>query len=285
MNAETVHTARIGEQAGGVLYAQWDLFCRLREQARDRPDLETIHDLRVASRRLRATVGLFAPFMAGGKPGRIARELRQMTRSLGRLRNLDEAQAYFGLCADDQPLLKSKVAAARGAELKRVAEELKSFPRQKLDRLLRKGVETLSESPGDAADLQGYLTTTAFKRFQAVHDLLPPAMAAGNVAGRHALRIAIKKWRYLLETAGTVFRHDYTAPLELLKEYQTLLGTLNDLEEFGRLLAEYELPEAEREVAVGHLRQDGADFLERFLTLAADRPPQYTFVIEVNREQ
>ncbi len=284
MSAETVHTARIGEQAGIVLFSQWDLFCRLREQALNHPALDTIHDLRVASRRLRATIGLFAPFVAEGKPRRIGKELQRVTRSLGRLRNLDEAQAYFSPFTTALPVLIREMAAARETELRRVSEELESFPRQKLDRLLRKGVEALSEIPGDAADLLEYLSTTAFRRFQTVHDLLPPAIDTENVAGRHALRIAIKKWRYLLETAGTVFRHDYTAPLELLKEYQTLLGALNDLEEFRGLIDEYDLPESERRVVMGHFEQDVADHLGRFLELSAARPPQYTFVIEVNRE-
>lgn len=285
MGVATVHTAGTGERAGSTLYAQWDLFCRLRDQARDHPDPDTVHDLRVASRRLRATVGLFAPFMAGEKPGRIGRELRRITRSLGRLRNLDEALAYFGAGNPDLPVLERLLAAAREAELERVTEGLASFPRQKLDRQLRRGVEALAAIPGDAGGLPEYLSVTAFKRFQKVHDLLPPAIDVDNISGRHALRIAIKKWRYLLETAGAVFRHDYAAALELLKEYQTLLGTLNDLEEFRRLMEGYNLPGPEREAALERLERDGADYLGRFFSLAADHPPQYSFVIEVNHEQ
>jgi len=282
MGTRNNDNSRIGERAGSVLYSQWDLVCRLREEALGHPDLDTVHDLRVASRRLRATVGLLAPFIPGAKPKRLGRELRAVTRTLGLLRNLDELLAYLAATSLDVPVLRSTLAAARKGELKPVEAGLEAFPADKLDRLVRRGVEEMAGSAGDGADLPEYFSATAYRRFQAVHDLLPPALEPANAAGRHALRIAIKKWRYLLETAGAVFLHDYSPSLELLKEYQTLLGGMNDLEEFGMLCDGAGISKRERNAVHRSLGRDAAAALAELLALAASRPPQYTFVLEVN---
>jgi len=161
--------------------------------------------------------------------------------------------------------------------MKAVTDVLKPFPRQEMDRTLREAVAGLAGITSDDQELPVYLSETSIQRYQAVYDLLLPATIPENVETRHRLRIAIKKWRYLLETLGQVCRHDYSATLETLKEYQTLLGSLNDMVEFGALCDALALPAHEREEITTALVRDSADYLARFIETAAARPPQYTF--------
>jgi len=277
VNTESAQSNSLGEQAGAVLFSQWSEFCDLRELVLRQGDGEDIHDLRVASRRMRATLGLLAPFITGRRVRRISKILRRVTRAVGRLRNIDEAIIYFGSLPVALPTLSSMLPGARKEELRRVRGILKAFPRQKLDRFLREAVADLTGIHDDDQSLALYLSETAIQRCQAVHDLLVQATTTEHAETRHALRIAIKKWRYLLETVGQVCGRDYGASLENLKEYQTLLGKLNDLVEFAVLCHTLKIPAHEAAQIKAALAQDTADHLARFIETAATRPPQYIF--------
>ena len=277
MKKKNSHTAGMGERAGVVLFSQWNEFCDLRELVLKQGDTDAIHDLRVASRRMRATVGLFAPFIAGKIVKHIAKELRRITRELGRLRNIDEAAIYFGALTAPLPALCGMLSEARMQELKAVTEILKLFPRQEMDRMLRETVAELAGIPCDDQTLPAYLSEKSIQRYQTVYDLLLPSTIPENIEMRHALRVAIKKWRYLLETLGQVCQHDYSTTLETLKEYQTLLGRLNDMVELSTLCDTLILPLHEREEISAALVRDSAAYLAKFIETAATRQLQYTF--------
>ena len=279
MRKENQHISGMGEQAGVVLFSQWNEFCELRELVLGQGDPDSIHDLRVASRRMRATVTLFAPFIADKAVKHISKTLRRVTRELGRLRNIDEAIIYFGALPSPLPALNGLLSAVREQEMKVVTDVLKPFLRQEMDRMLREAVAGLAEIPRDDQTLPVYLSETSIQRYQAVYDLLLAATIPENVETRHRLRIAIKKWRYLLETLGQVCRYDYSATLETLKEYQTLLGRLNDMVEFAALCDTLTLPLHESEKITAVLAQDSAQYLVQFIETAATRPLQYTFTL------
>jgi CHAD domain-containing protein len=278
MRIKNAHSAGLGERAGTVLFSQWSEFRGLRKMVLRQGDSESVHDLRVASRRMRATIGLFAPFIARKVVRRISKALRRVTRELGRLRNIDESVIYFGSLPVPLPVLNGLLPAARVREMRAVTDLLKSLPLQELDRMLRQAVAALAEIPHDDQDLPVYLSETSIQRYQAVRDLLLPSTSPENRETRHRLRIAIKKWRYLLETLGQVCRQDYSATLESLKGYQTLLGSLNDMVEFAGLCDTLALPRDERDGIAAALERDSAAYLARFIATAVDRPPQYTFI-------
>jgi len=146
--------------------------------------------------------------------------------------------------------------------------------------VLRKALTGLAERTcRDSTDqaLPVYLSDTAVQRFQVLHDLLAPATLMENAELRHRLRIAIKKWRYLLETIGQVCGQEYGATLEGLKEYQALLGKLNDMVEFGALSNRLKLPPDESQGINAALERDTARYLADFIQLALTRPLQYSF--------
>jgi CHAD domain-containing protein len=276
---KSAHSTGIGERAGTVLFSQWNQFCDLREVVLAKSDVDSIHDLRVASRRMRAMVSLFEPFIGVKTVKYTSKELRRVTRELGRLRNIDEAIIYFGTTAETLPALTDMLPVAREEEMRMVTDVLKSFPREGMDRMFRKAVAELTGVVDDDKTLPVYLSETSIQRYQAVYDLLVPATIPENVEIRHALRIAIKKWRYLLETLGQVCQQDYSAALSKLKDYQTLLGRLNDMVEFGVLCSLLSLPQPEAEEVRQLLERDSTACLEIFIKTAASRPLQYTFTL------
>jgi CHAD domain-containing protein len=282
MSTDAIHTAGIGEQAGIVLFSQWHEFCRLRKTVLGQCDTDSIHDLRVASRRMRATLGLFAPFISGKSVKALSKEIRRVTRELGHVRNIDEAIIYFSASSTPLPALEERLRTVREKEIRTVIKVLKRLPRQDMARMLRKAVAGLSgRSSQDSIDLElpPYLSEISIQRYQAVYDLLAPASMPENRAMLHGLRIAIKKWRYLLETIGQVCGQDYGATLETLKEYQTVLGSLNDMAEFAVLSDSLGLPPEEAKEIKAALERDSEKYLARIIEIAASRPIQYTFLL------
>jgi CHAD domain-containing protein len=277
MKKNNADTTGLGERAGVILFSQWNEFCDLRETVLRKGDTDSVHDLRVISRRIRATVGLFTPVITGKAVKRISKTFQRVTRKLGRLRNIDEAVIYCNGLAFPLSVLNRLLQVARVEEMKSVTDALKLFPRQEMDRLLRETVAELAVIACDDQALPVYLSATSIQRYQSVYDLLLPATIPENGETRHALRIAIKKWRYLLETLGQLCQRDYCATLETLKEYQTQLGHLNDMVEFDALCDALMLPQHEREKMTAALARDSAQFLTRFIETAATRPLQYTF--------
>ncbi|MDA8429132.1 MAG: CHAD domain-containing protein [Geobacteraceae bacterium] len=277
-----MHTAGIGEQAGSVLLSQWNEFCRLRTAVLGRCGTDDIHDLRVVSRRLRATLGLFAPFISAKSAKILSGEIRRVTRELGRVRNIDEAGIYFNSLPASLPVLTKRLRKIRQKEITAVIKALKRVSCRDMGALLRKAAAGLTGSAADNSidqSLPAYLSNTSIQRYQVLHDLLAAAPIAENRALRHRLRIAIKKWRYLLESVGQVCCQDYASTLELLKEYQTVLGRLNDMVEFSALSDALRLPHEEREAIKTALEQDSERNLALFIELAASRPIQYTFLL------
>ena len=280
MSTHDIHTDRIGEQAGIVLFSQWNEFCRLRKAVLKHHDTDTIHDLRVASRRMRATLGLFAPLLSVKSVKILLKGIRRVTRELGHVRNIDEAILYFDTLSADLPTLRKGLRRARKMEIASVIKVLKQFPCQDMTRLLKKTVAELGgRSSQDRVErtLPAYLSDTSIQRYQALYDLLAPAIIPENVEGRHGLRIAIKKWRYLLETIGQVCNQEYAVTLDVLKEYQIVLGNLNDMVEFAALSATLRLPKEEKKAIKMALAGDTARHLACFIKIAAQKPLQYTF--------
>ncbi|MDA8412200.1 MAG: CHAD domain-containing protein [Desulfobacteraceae bacterium] len=279
MRKKSAHTVGLGEQSGVALFSRWNDFCGLRELVLKKGDTDSIHDLRVASRRMRAAIGLFAPYLAPRAVKSSSKEFRRVTRALGRLRNIDEALIYAGSLSVPLPALAGQLSAAREEEIKVVVDVVKRFPRSRMDRMLREAVADLMEDRKVDQALPVYLSETSIQRYQAVFELLLPATIPENVETRHALRIAIKKWRYLLEILGQVCQKDYAAMLDTLKEYQTLLGRLNDMVEFAGLCAALKLPRHEIEEISAALDRDSASYLAQFIATVASKPLQYTFIL------
>ncbi|HYO91239.1 MAG TPA: CHAD domain-containing protein, partial [Pyrinomonadaceae bacterium] len=72
-----------------ILRTRLEEMCELKEKALDWTDIEGVHDMRVASRRLRSVLRDFAPYFNARKAPR--KLLRDMARALGRVRDEDVA--------------------------------------------------------------------------------------------------------------------------------------------------------------------------------------------------
>jgi CHAD domain-containing protein len=279
-------SATIMERSRGVFFAQWEELLRLRRAVLTTSDLDDIHDLRVASRRFRAELELFSPFAKKSSLTEVKKTVRKLTQTLGGLRNIDEAQLFFQSRnpSESSPatMLCQAISALRSRELKRIKKTLKLFDHRNLDRLVREMVAGLNQdciTDRNRFTLLAYFSEVSIRLYLPIQQLLPVSNAPGQRVSRHALRIAIKKWRYFLEIIAQVLDCDYTHILEQLKEYQSILGRMNDIAEFELLLHNLELPPDLREHAEATLLAEDALLLENLAELVERKPLAYTFLI------
>lgn len=249
-------------------------------------DLDDIHDLRVASRRFRAVLELFHPFASNDLITELKKCVRKLTRILGGQRNIDEALLFFQSHAQTDiaaaQKICHKISELRPRELKQIGKVLMTFDHRNLDRMVRKIVAGLNEhSITDRKNLSllAYFSDVSIRQYVPIHQLLAVSTLPEHRASRHALRIAIKKWRYFLEFIAQVLESDYTTLLEQIKEYQSILGQMNDISEFEALLSNLELPPDVCEYAEATLLAEDALLLENFTELVERKPLVYRFLI------
>jgi CHAD domain-containing protein len=106
--AVEVRTAELAEHSGGVL---------------DVTDIERVHDLRVASRRLRAALEAFEACFPAPLWRSMLREVKQLADALGERRDRDVAIAALERFAEGMPVADRAGVASLVAELRREQAE------------------------------------------------------------------------------------------------------------------------------------------------------------------
>ena len=237
--------------ARGLLAERGAELFRCWEQTATSFDTEDIHDLRVASRRLREGLTLFAPCYPPARIRRLRKSIRKITDILGDLRNIDEGLAFFRAEAVDLGPEHGKELTGCIALYERNREESRKKLKRDLRRMnpgtLRKYfVRTihsphLFDPPPGAADPFATIDEFARKnidlRLAPVLALVPLARQPEESASQHRLRIAIKRYRYRLEVLSPLLGEGYREVHGQVKEYQEILGRLHDLDVFRELIA------------------------------------------------
>jgi CHAD domain-containing protein len=279
-------SATILERSRGVFFAQWEELLQFRLTVLKTSGQDDIHDLRVASRRFRAALELFSAFAPKNSISAMRKSVRKLTRTLGSLRNVDEALLFFSSRTfSDDPAAHDLVQALtrmRAIDSDRIEKVLKSFDHCGLDRMVREvvaGINGDTVSEHNIISLLAYFSDTSIRLYLPIHQLMAISIAPEHRASRHAMRIAIKKWRYFLEIVAKILKSDYSAILEHLREYQSLLGHMNDIAEFTVLLGNLELPTDRREHVDSILAAEDARLLAAFAELVERKPLTYTFQI------
>lgn len=216
-------------------------------------DPEYIHQMRVATRRLRAALRLFAPLLPADFAPPIVAVLRDMMALLGQARDLDVLLAEIAEpvlhALPDEPRLAALVGIItdRRFERRRTAVDFLRSPRYGLITLdtladLHGHAEkvgaggTASEADAPAQQLLEF-ATDRLQRLRKKVLALARRARIDDPPSLHALRIAIKRLRYALE-----FFSPLASPAAMrrvlgqLAALQETLGQINDLANAGALL-------------------------------------------------
>lgn len=227
---------------------------------REAEDIEYIHRMRVASRRLRAALPLFCDCFNKKQYSRWIREITGITRALGEARDTDVQIAFLEKCREDGESTPGNgmsgddtgVGTGTGSldkALSYLLDELRD-QRQKaqvhviaaLDGLERSGVtremqeifgERLARKgetppPSIAFGIPAVAALRIGSRLLAMRSYEPWVDHPDAVAEHHAMRIAAKKLRYTMEVYGPVYRDGLKKSHAQVKKLQEVLGDLHD---------------------------------------------------------
>ena len=198
-------------------------------------DTRSVHQARVATRRLREALPVLRASVDGSALSRVRRQVRTMTRALGPVRELDVSLLHL----DD--LAKADVVSARALGRVRSAlareraarrrEMLAAITPGKLERL-RQRLGRVSRGP-EATQPAATLEEARRQVAKRARRLAAAVARAGGLylpERLHAARVAAKKLRYALEIDRELRRSRATARITQLKRLQDLLGRMHDFE-------------------------------------------------------
>ncbi|MDZ4669505.1 MAG: CHAD domain-containing protein [Phototrophicales bacterium] len=207
-------------------------------------DIEFVHDMRVATRRMRSAFRIFEDYYKSKPVRPFIAQLRELAQTLGAVRDLD-------VLVDDFSRYQGQLVEQEAQEaLVHVVEKLEA-KRQKARRKLvayldsksyRRFIKTYSAfltSPGKSAKGNDEPTPTPYQVRHVlpvmVYDHLATVRAYDTVLEDaevntlHALRIEFKRLRYSIEFFAPVLGLSIEKFVEEMKQIQNYLGRLNDV--------------------------------------------------------
>ncbi len=197
----------------------------------------SVHQARVASRRLREALPVLAGRADEQALDQAEKRVRKITRALGPVRELDVTLLLLAELETKGGTPKRAIARVRKAVVderqKRRTEMLEVITPTRLEKLRKRLVKVSSpESHASAVPRNALSEAAAQSAFRARALKVAIDRAGGiYVADRlHRVRIEAKKLRYALEIQRELSRSRATASLSRLKAEQDLLGRIHDLE-------------------------------------------------------
>ncbi len=234
-------------------------------EVRKAADIEAVHQMRVASRRLRAALTIFGPVLTDLPVRRWRRAVRGVTRALGEARDVDvqidfvarfvkdhvsDARVRPGLerlqlrMAQQRQRLQEPVEQAMGVlEGSGVLDQIGRFARK----TIAEGRLARVVPGGDAAVKFGQASVRG-----RLGELFSYESYVGQPACSeqlHQMRIAAKWLRYTMELFVPVFGDTIKPYIKRTKRLQTLLGDLHDMDVWLEALPAFVEDERERTVA------------------------------------
>jgi CHAD domain-containing protein len=235
-----------------VLISRLGEMCELRASAVDWSDPKGVHDMRVASRRLRSALSDFMPYLRKRGLASTLKEIKTIADALGEVRDQDVAIAAL-------EKLSTHIPATVAEALKVIVDERKGTrdkARKELSHVLRKGrvkqLESDFASAISAATMEPRIAKPAARtrmtyrrvnrsiilaRLGEVEKLSDGLYRPLDVDALHELRIAAKRLRYALELFQPCWGETISTIAKTVAALQTALGELHDcdvwIESFG----------------------------------------------------
>lgn len=216
-------------------------------------DIEAVHDMRVATRRMRSAFDLFAPYYRRKVFKPLLNGLRRTGRALGAVRDLDVFREKLGHYEETlpeeareglAPLLeawhtrreKSRqrlIAHLNGDDFARFVEAFHDFLTTE-----GAGARKVDTSRPVAYQVRYVVPRLVYERYETVR-AYETVLDAAPVETLHALRIDFKRLRYTLEFFVEALGPEAENVIEEVKRMQDHLGDLNDAEVAGAFLRDF----------------------------------------------
>jgi len=218
-------------------------------------DVEGLHDMRVAVRRLNATLTVFRPCFKPKQLKKHARGVRALLRVLGEVRDGDvfmlSIAEYRDTAADaDRPALDEVLArelALQRARRRRLRKSLRTTDKKRILKLY-KDVLPAAASTDTGKDVTVFPDRTFRENalciipalFEAFMSQSADVVAHPRSAARlHTMRVCGKHLRYAMENFADAFAGEYAQCLERIKSLLDMMGMIHDIDVHRPRLTEY----------------------------------------------
>lgn len=192
-------------------------------------DVEPLHQMRVAARRLRVALPLLAQKPEGKRVRRATRLVRDLTRGGGGSRDLDVITALFEQRVAESPsterrILVRDLRAARSRSRRRLAGDLLDLDiarlRRDLEALVARRGEPVFGVFGRLRDAAAAARVEVLETFDALGESFDPARL-------HRVRIRFRRLRYTAELVDALRGRESDAPA-IFRSVQEAVGRLHD---------------------------------------------------------
>jgi CHAD domain-containing protein len=218
-------------------------------------DIEALHDMRVAARRLRAAMGAFRPYIAPSWE-RLRQQLGWVAAALGEVRDLDvqiERMSEWRADSDEaashaldgvEALLVARRAVARRRMLFALNSRRYEGMVTRMAAALRRGPPNRPiEGRQPVVEIAPLVIGKRYRRLRKMGDLIAPGSPP---EAYHLLRIDGKKLRYACEFFGPIYGERITGFARRVTALQDVLGLHQDAEVAVTMLHEMALKSGRR---------------------------------------
>ena len=232
----------ISEAAHKIIHYHFNAMLRNEAGSYSGTDVEAVHDMRVAIRRMRSAFEVLNDVFKPKVINRYAKELRKLAKVLGRVRDTDvfieKTLTYLESIPEDtrsrlDPLLE-KWSGKHDVNHQHLtsyldSERYKIF-KLKIDRFL----QTLGNGVRKSLISQmvpktvSHLAPTIIYAQMATVRAFDPLIQGAAIETLHELRIEFKKLRYTIEFFKEVLGEESKSVIQEIKKIQDHLGDLND---------------------------------------------------------
>ncbi|MBN1193651.1 MAG: CHAD domain-containing protein [Coriobacteriia bacterium] len=281
----------LADAASALLLSKAEPLFVLEADARGGADADAVHDMRVASRRLREAMRLLGPVYPRREFRAWYKRVRRITRALGPVRDsdvfIDEFSKLAGALGEGgRRAIAFTVgyrAGQRGHELELLNRELAGLDLERSRRSFERMAGSLGDSPEGRSPLSAFAHVAVAERAAAVFGEQPAALREENYLQQHSLRIGYKRLRYAVEVLAPCYGESFDLVHDILTDFQDALGELHDVHVFLEVLRS-----PDHRTVAGLAGVSSSDFGEvealleararagflRFAQLAAAHPPQ-----------
>ena len=217
-----------------------------------RKNTEDIHDLRVASRRIRTCLSLFSDYLPSRKSKPWVKDIKTITQSYGRIRDLDvQIDLLNNLYKTTQD--KSMLAGLRRVRLRmrqkraKQESETRALTAAILENPtlleMQDWAESIIASPNSVEENPIKLFQTAYSQIQTRLDeflffevfIFDPE----RINELHQMRIAAKHLRYALEIFSDLYSSKTDFALDIDRKTQQILGEIHDADVWSMYLPRF----------------------------------------------
>jgi len=202
-------------------------------------DIESLHQMRVATRRMRAGMGMFASVLPV-RAGRLRAELGWLAALLGEVRDLDIQLGRFDDWTEEMPgdhreALDELADLLAGHRVQARRALLEALDSRRYDRLVSGLVAMLVQGPSSRSTTGRAPAVTTMpelieERHRAAGKSARRAKRTGAATDYHRLRIRCKRLRYALEFASGLYDGELKGFVRQMTRLQDALGSMQDAE-------------------------------------------------------